>query len=148
MHVAVHFEVVSRTESAMSVYAPTPLLFFNGDAMLEGKRVFSENAQGFIVENSNWSTFSGEDALKYDVQFRRAIAYAIAAKLKELESSGRIDAMLTKKSEHKPTAPAHNIISLDRDAGKDFAYSFMIEMKNSLDKAAVLDEFAKSLKEE
>ena len=39
------FEVVSRTESAMSVYAPTPLLFFNGDAMREVKRVFSENAQ-------------------------------------------------------------------------------------------------------
>lgn len=148
-----YFEVVSRTESALSIYAPTPFLFFNGDAMLEGKRVFSENAQGFIVENSNWSTFSGEDALKYDVQFRRAIAYAIAVKLKELEDSGQIDAMLTKKSEHMPTVPAHDVVMLDRDAEKDFAYSFMIEIKSSpcdvgAAVAAVLHEFAKSLKEE
>lgn len=147
-----NFEIVRKIESALSIIAPTAFLFFNGDAKVDGKRVFSETKQD-VSGNMGWCSNAEEEVLRYDVQVRQALSYAMASKLKELEDSGKIDAMLAKKSARKSVAPAHDIISLERDAVKDFSYSFMIEMKGTpanVDAAiaAVLDEFAKSLKEE
>lgn len=147
-----NFEIVRKHEHAFSMLSPAAILFFNGDAKVAGKRVFSANAQN-VSWFEGWGSNLEEEVLRYDVQVRQALSYAMASKLKELEDSGKIDAMLAKKSARKSVAPAHDIISLERDVVKDFAYSFMIEMKSSPSDAdaavaAVLDEFAKSLKEE
>ena len=84
---------------------------------------------------------------------QRALAYGIAVKLKELEDSGKIDAMLKKKAADISTAPKHSIIRLDRDTNKSFSYSFELELaENPVDLKnafrGVLQEFAKSLKED
>lgn len=164
------FDVSSRVDSAVNFGLPITFMYFNGVSNMDGYRAFCQNT--FKIEDVYSTTIScrNEGVLGEKVQvldlpstspiqvlssdlMQRALVYAVAVKLKELEDSGKIDAMLKKKAAEVSTAPKHNIIRLDRDSDKTFSYSFELELaRNPTDfkKAwqAVLLDFAKSLKED
>ena len=150
---AVSFDLVSIQDRAEG-NSPIAYLFYNGDASVEGHRVFSLHGTSF---SSYWDYVkSARDPAKrmeIDEQFRQALAYGIAVKLKELEDSGKVDAMLRKQAEQRSAAPAHSIVQFTRDSDSGFSYTFAIDLaKTPADmKAAaraVLREFMKSVKEE
>lgn len=164
------FDVSSRVDSAGNFGLPITFMYFNGVSNMEGYRAFCQNT--FKIEDIYRKTIScrNEGVLGEKVQvlgfpstspiqalssdlMQRALAYGVAVKLKELEDSGKIDAMLKKKTADVSTAPKHNIVRLDRDSNKNFSYAFELELvKNPADiKKAwqmVLQDFAKSLKED
>lgn len=159
---------------ATSYLLPTSLWWYN-DSPVEGCRGFCQYTHTMTltfpvaseVYNKNKGAL-GETQEAYGLAYtdltaqandfscglmQRALAYGVAVKLKELEDSGKIDAMLKKKAAEVSTAPKHNIIRLDRDSDKTFMYSFELELaQNPTDfkKAwqTVLQDFAKSLKED
>lgn len=146
------FDLASRFEHAYSLGLPTAFLLYNDEPSGAGHRVF------FKTERSIWhgemrrmpSVDSGE-LLEGDLQFQQALAYAVAVKLKELEDSGKIDAMLNKKAKRRPTTIPHNVVRLDRDSsgGYLFAIDVMQDSKGASSSVSnVLDEFSKSVKEE
>ena len=176
------FEVVDMGDNATSHLVPSPLWWYTDSPDVEGCPVFSQHGQTMIltwlkceVYNQNKGVL-GKDEKSYgtianvtsfninllsqqnkdfpfDGLMQRAFAYGVAVKLKELEDSGKIDAMLKKKAAEVSTAPKHNIIRLDRDSDKTFTYSFELELaQNPTDFKkvwqAVLLDFAKSLKED
>ncbi|MBR3776140.1 MAG: hypothetical protein IKL02_00895 [Kiritimatiellae bacterium] len=164
------FDVSSRVDSADNFGLPITFMYFNGVSNMDGYRAFCQNT--FKIEDVYRTTIScrNEGVLGEKVQalsspstspiqvlssdlMQRALVYAVAVKLKKLEDSGKIDAMLKKKAAEVSTVPKHNIIRLDRDSDKTFTYSFELELaQNPTDfkKAwqAVLLDFAKSLKED
>ena len=176
------FEVVDMGDDATSHLVPSPLWWYTDSPDVEGCPVFSQHSQTMISTWLNCEVYNqnkgvlGKDEESYgtlatvtsfnmnllsqqnkdfpfDGLMQRALAYGVAVKLKELEDSGKIDAMLKKKAAEVSTAPKHNIIRLDRDSDKTFTYSFELELaQNPTDfkKAwqAVLLDFAKSLKED
>ena len=84
---------------------------------------------------------------------RRGFAYGIAVRLKGMEDSGVVDAMLKKMGEAKTKIPAHRIERLVREPGKGFSYHFSIELLKSpddMDKVlpAVVRELGEQFKEE
>ena len=167
------FEILNVGDRASSHLFPSPLLWYTDSPAVEGYCVFSQHTQtmtmtypsvseiynqnkgvlgdGHKAYGSAHVSFKGVDFSSGLEQ--RSLAYGLAVKLKELEDSGKIDAMLKKKAAEVSTAPKHNIIRLDRDSDKTFTYSFELELaQNPTDfkKAwqAVLLDFAKSLKED
>lgn len=108
-----------------------------------------DGIESFVVESGSYNSHH----IVQSASTQRVLAYGIAVKLKELEDSGKIDAILKKKAADVSTTPKHSIIRLDRDSNKSFSYSFELELaENPVDlKNAfrdVLQEFAKSLKED
>ncbi len=82
----------------------------------------------------------------------KAFAYGVVAKLKELEDSGRIDAMLQRLEAAKSKVPAHDIVKFARDADSDFSYVFALELAEKPNDpnrvvSSVTQEFSKSVKE-
>lgn len=173
----VSFQVVDMGDNATSQLVPSPLWWYTDSPYVEGCPVFSQHEQTMISTWLNCKVHhqkkgilgSDKEALGFAMPLNlfsqpnnvfscgelmeRALAYGVAVKLKELEDSGKIDAMLKKKAAEVSTAPKHNIIRLDRDSDKTFTYSFELELaQNPADfkKAwqAVLLDFAKSLKED
>ena len=167
------FEILNVGDRATSHLFPSPLLWYTDSPAVEGHCVFSQHTQTmtmtypFVSEiyNQNKGVLGdGHKAYGFahfsfkGVDFsigleQRSLAYGLAVKLKELEDSGKIDAMLKKKTADISTAPKHNIVRLDRDSNKNFSYAFELELvKNPADfKKAwqkVLQDFAKSLKED
>lgn len=149
------FEIACMTDHA-STWVPTAFLFFNGEASVDGRRVFSQPTRrvgGDKGPSAQAMEYKPEKRLSNDRTFRQALAYAVAVKLKELEDSGKIDAMLRKKVENRSAAPAHSVVQLDRDAKDGFAYSFAIEFAGTPSDfksaaRAVLQDFSKSVKDE
>ncbi len=87
-----------------------------------------------------------------DALSQKVFAYGLVAKLKELEDSGRIDAMLQRMEAAKSKVPAHNIVKFARDADSDFSYVFALELAETPNDPnrvayAVTQEFSKSVKE-
>ena len=108
-----------------------------------------DGLESFVVESGSYNSHH----IVQSASTQRVLAYGIAVKLKELEDSGKIDAILKNKAADVSTTPKHSIIRLDRDSNKSFSYSFELELaENPVDlKNAfrdVLQEFAKSLKED
>ena len=112
------------------------------------------NEKGAVGSATGLNLFSQPDNnFSCGELMQRALAYGVAVKLKELEDSGKIDAMLKKKTADVSTAPKHNIVRLDRDSNKNFSYGFELELlENPADSKkvwqTVLQDFAKSLKED
>lgn len=147
----VTFDLVSRFESAFSFGVPTAFLLYNEEPTDAGHRVFFKTERSICKGSSFMPSFDPEELMERDVQFQQGLAYAIAVKLKELEDSGRVDAMLNRKTARQSSVPPHNVIRFDRDSGG--RYSFVIDMmQNPKDvnvaKDTVLKEFAKSVMEE
>ncbi len=149
------FELENRAEYA-DTWVPTAFLFFNGAPSAGGHRVFYENIRHVGGENRFSPLMFEYDPAKRlagDTVFQRALAYAMAVKLKEMEDAGTIGTMLKKKVEQRSVAPAHSIVRLDRDQAKNFSYSFAIELaqtpRNPREAVkAVLREFMDSVKED
>ena len=105
------FDVTSRVDSADNFGLPITFMYFNGVSNMDGYRAFCQNT--FKIEDVYRTTIScqNEGVLGEKVQalsspstssiqvlssdlMQRALVYAVAVKLKELEDSGKIDAML------------------------------------------------------
>lgn len=167
------FEILNIGDRAQSHLFPSPLLWYTDPPDVEGYCVFSQHTQTMTmtypsvseIYNQNKGVL-GDGHKAYGSAYvslkgadfssgleQRSLAYGLAVKLKELEDSGKIDAMLKKKTADVSTAPKHNIIRLDRDSDKNFSYFFELELaQNPTDfKKAwqmVMQDFAKSLKED
>ena len=149
------FELENRAEYA-DTWSPTAFLFLNGAPSVGDHRVFYENIR-HVGGGDRFSPmmfeFDPGKRLAKDSVFQRALAYAMAVKLKEMEDSGTIDRMLKKKAAQRSVAPAHSIVRLDREQGKGVSYSFAIELAQHPDNVreavkAVLREFMDSVKED
>ena len=150
------FELLSRQDDA-DTWLPTAYLFYNGTPDFDGHRVFCEHTT--ICGNKSYFHIPYEfdqqtaEMTGLDNMLQRALAYGIAVKLKELEDSGKVDAMLRKQAEQRSAAPAHRVVKLEREPGSEFIHSFAIEIlrmpsdERSAVKA-VLKEFVASLKED
>lgn len=171
-------EVVDLGDSATSHLVPSPLWWYTDSPDVKGDPVFSQHTQTMTLTWPGWNEvyrqnngvlgnekgavgsatvlnlFSQPDNnFSCGELMQRALAYGVAVKLKELEDSGKIDAMLKKKTADFSTAPKHNIVRLDRDSNKNFSYGFELELlENPADSKkvwqTVLQDFAKSLKED
>lgn len=171
-------EVVDLGDYATSHLVPSPLWWYTDSPDVKGGPVFSQQTQTMTLTWPGWNEvyrhnngvlgnekralgsatvlnlFSQPDNnFSCGELMQRALAYGVAVKLKELEDSGKIDAMLKKKTADVSTAPKHNIVRLDRDSNKNFSYGFELELlENPADSKkvwqAVLQDFAKSLKED
>lgn len=149
------FELDCMTDH-VSTWVPTAFLFFCGEPSVDGRRAFSlreSRVGGSKGPSARAMEYNPVKRLANDATFRQALAYAAAVKLKEMEDSGKIGAMLGKKVESRPAAPAHSVVRLDRDANDGFAYSFTIELVRtppdfkSAARAVLLD-FMKTVKDE
>ena len=145
------FDLVNVFEQACSILVPSGFFVYTGDKKVPGRRVFSENRQYINSGNSIYDPRDFVGFVRNNVPFRRALAYAVAVKIKEIEDAGKIDAMLGKKGKQHSSAPQHSVVRLDRESNG--GYSFAIDMTGShadkeADVQAVLGEFAESVKEE
>ena len=139
---------------------PTALMPFGGMPNCGAKRVYGQSdvfvGSDTEIQNSCTEFFKRNSGFILD-----GFAYGVVAKLKEMEDSGRVDAMLRKLEsaklqkleEAKLKAPEHRVVRLAHDAGGDFTCRFtleLLELPIDPDKAksAVLQEFGESLKEE
>lgn len=169
--IRVPFGLKSINDSASSPL-PTAYLFYNGATEVDGRRVFCESTKHSsdkdpsmdfvfslapVLDFDRQVSYGGYGIKGYEVKAnalgQQALAYALAVKLKELEDSGKIDAMLMKKAADRSLAPPHSIVRLERDSDNAFSYSFAIEMSSAPSdmKAAaksVLREFSASVKED
>jgi len=164
------FGIRNMNDDACGPY-PTAFLFFNDAPEVEGRRVFCEPTRHSSDKNPSMrKLFSVEAAIDFsrrvgygygikgfEIQATalgwQAMAYALAVKLKELEDSGKVDAMLKKMAESRSSAPPHSIVRLERDSDNAFSYSFGIEMSSAPSDAksavrAILREFMDSVKED
>ena len=158
------FGIMNVNDHASSLL-PTALLFYNGAAESDGHRVFGEgNRYSDVHDSTSWTYLLSIDPvmdsnwkingfeMKATASGQQALAYALAVKLKELEDSGKVDAMLKKKAERRSVAPSHRTIRFERDQGSAFSYSFGIEMTSApsdVDAAvdAILRELTVSVKD-
>ena len=157
--VETQFTMMSAKDSARGIF-PTALIPFGGMPDCGANRIYgrSDRVVGLdsAVQNSCETLFKQNSGF-----YLEGFAYGVAAKLKEMEDSGKIDAMLRRQAAAKLQrqeaaklrAPAHRVAKLAYDAGGDFACRFTLELQEMpLDpdkaKLAVLQEFGESLKEE
>jgi len=144
------FDLVNVFEQACSILVPSGFFVYTGDKKVPGRRVFSENRQYINSGNEIYDPSDFVGFVRNNVPFRRALAYAVAVKIKELEDAGKIDVMLGKNGKQRSSAPQHNVIRLDRESNG--GYFFVIDMTggqaNKEAVQAVLNEFAESVKEE
>ena len=154
-----YFSIKSAQDSARGIF-PTALIPFGGMPDCGAKRVYG---QSDTVVGSDTAVCNYRKRLfKQNSGFYlEGFAYGVVAKLKAMEDSGKIDAMLQRLEAAKLQrleaaklrAPAHRVVRLVHDAESDFACRFtleLLEMPLDPDKAkvAVLKEFGESLKEE
>ena len=92
------FDLVNVFEQASSVLGPSGMFVYTGDKNVPGRRVFSENRQYINSGNSIYDSGDFVGFVQNNVSFRRALAYAVAVKIKELEDTGKIDVMLDRKN--------------------------------------------------
>ena len=155
------FECIRMCESA-SAAVPTGLIPLGDAPECDGFRVFwrGEKIIGESAGNARMiaccNLFNTRNPLKMmitDDFSRKAFAYGVVAKLKELEDGGKIDDLLQRREAAKSKAPAHKVVRFARESGNDFTYGFTLElaeMPADPDKAsaAVMKEFGESVKEE
>ena len=84
---------------------------------------------------------------------QKAFSYGVVAKLKELEDSGKIDAMLQRLETAKSKVPAHRVLKFARDTGSEFTYVFALELLETPNDpngvaALVMQELGKSVKDD
>ena len=155
--VETQFSMTSAKDSARGIF-PTALIPFGGMPNCGEKRVYgrSDRAVGLdsAVQNSCETLISQNSGF-----YLEGFAYGVAAKLKELEDSGKIDAMLQRQEaaklqrqeSAKLSVPAYRVVRLAQNAAGEFAFTLEFQEK-PLDpdraKLAVLKEFGDSLKEE
>ena len=148
----------SVNEYAQGIF-PTALIPFGGKPNCGTKRVYwrSDKVVGSDTTVSTRTKFYKRNPdLDLD-----GFAYGVAAKLKEMEDSGKIDALLQKRERVKfkkldaerLKSPAHRVVRLAHDVGGDFSCRFtleLLEMPIDPDKAksAVLQDFGEALKKE
>lgn len=147
------FDIVLFSEFAASWF-PTSFLAFSGVPDVDGNRLYcqSEKLVGMsCLKESCESNPTIQDELLS--ARKKAFAYAIAKRLKEMEDSGAIDAMLRKREAERAKAPPHRVERLSRDLAKGFAYDFTLELQsvpsnpNESVQAVMLD-FSKSIVED
>ena len=145
------FELLSILEHGYSILTPTAFFLFQSDASQEGRRVFSETTRYVSSGNELYDPGDIEKLLEKDVRFRRALAYAVAVKLKEFEDAGKVGAMRKGDLVPQMSVPAHNIVRFDRDIGG--GYSFVIDMETKpvdtdIAVRTVLHELERSIKDD
>ena len=147
------FEVMYFSEGAQSIW-PTAFLAFGDEPDVGGGRLFckSEKIAGL---NEGVNHLAGQFCTHLElIGFRKkAFAYAVVKRLKELEDSGVIDEMLRKRETARAKAPPHRIERLSRDPNKDFAYAFALKLDNVPANPKevvrnVIHDFAKALVED
>jgi len=141
-------DAIERTEGL----TPTAWLPFAGAPEHGDKRVYwrSGNAVGTegMIQKARSEFYDNCPDFK-----REGFVYGIVAKLKEMEDSGDVDAMLKKIADAKSQIPGHQIVKFEKDEGCDFAYVFAIELlalHGNMDNvaAAVAREFGEQIKEQ
>lgn len=144
------FEVMYFSEGAQSIW-PTAFLAFGDEPDVGGGRLFckSEKIAGL---NEGVNHLAGQFCTHLElIGFRKkAFAYAVVKRLKELEDSGVIDEMLRKRETARAKAPPHRIERLSRDPNKDFAYAFALKLEDAPANPKevvrdVIHDFAKAL---
>ena len=153
------FTIESGDDFAQGIF-PTALIPYGGMPDFGAKRVYG---QSDVAIGSDTAIYDSHTEFnKQNTGFLlEGFAYGVVAKLKEMEDSGRVDAMLRKQEKVKKQkqeaaklkAPAYRLARFAHDAGGDFTRKFaleLLEMPIDPDKAksAVLQEFGESLKEE
>ena len=155
--------IESAEESAEGLF-PTAFIPFGGKPNYGTKRIYWRSEKAFESDSDRgkeWETkLRLKTKLKSDLCLE-GFAYGVAAKLKEMEDSGMVDSALQKMEAEKLRlleaeklkAPAHRVVSIAQDTGRDFTFRFkleLLEMPHDPDKAksAVLKEFRESLKNE
>ena len=157
--VGTRFHILLRQETAESAYFPTGLIPLSDAPESDGKKIFWNAYKGSLINTEGEKLHTSRSLAStlgnfiYDDMSKYAFAYGVAARLKELEDGGQIDAMLRKLEAAKTKAPKHRVIRFSREAGSDFTYSFAIEIeKMPIDpdkvKSTVLQEFGESVKDE
>ena len=145
------FTVTDATEHTVGA-TPTAWLPFAGAPEHGDKRVYwrSGNAVGTegMIQKARSEFYDNCPDFK-----REGFTYGIVAKLKEMEDSGAVDAMLKKIADAKSQIPGHRIVKYEKDEGCDFAYVFAIELlalHGNMDNvaAAVVREFGEQIKEQ
>ncbi len=155
--VETRFHILLRQETAESAYFPTGLIPLSGAPESDGNKVFWNAYKGNLFNTEGEKLHTSRHLAMtllnfvYEDMSKDAFAYGVAAKLKEMEDSGQIDAMLRKLAAAK--APQHRVMRFSREAGCDFTYSFAIEIEEmpinpDKVKSAVLQEFGESVKDE
>ena len=96
-NVTTAFEMLNVVEHACSMLAPTAFLLYDGNVTVRGHHVFSERTQYISSGNTLMDIADPVKLISNEPQFQRAVAYAIAVKLKNLEESGRIETVLQKR---------------------------------------------------
>ena len=137
-----------RTEGVL----PTALIPFGGAPQHGRNRVYwrSDSSIGTegMVQKARSDFFNGCPDFAH-----QGFVYGIAAKLKEMEDMGVVDAMLRRLTAAGPKVPEHRIVRLERESGSDFVYVFAIELAELSDDmgstlTAVAREFGEQIKEE
>ena len=124
------FEIMRFSEFALSIL-PTSFAIFGGMPDSNGVRLYCKSEK---VAGVSYLKDCGENCP--DIQGdllssrKKAFAYAIAKRLKELEDSGAIDQMLQKREAGRTMAPPHRIERLLRDSEKNFTYDFALELQS------------------
>lgn len=142
-----NFDMIYTHEQADGWF-PTAWIPFSGQKDGGGNYICqSDGKTNDII--SYWSILSGDG----DDLSNKAFAYGVVAKLKELEDSGKIDAMLKKLEAAKSKVPTHRVVKFARDANSNFAYIFTLELGKTPNDSkevvsSVIQEFGKSVKED
>ena len=155
--VSVRFSVYQSFDKADSLF-PTGLIPFSDAPDSIGFKAFWKSYKVLASDNDGSKKLTSRflavtsGGLREEVS-KEAFAYGVAAKLKELEDSGKIDAMLKRQEAAKSKAPKHRVLRFARDVGSEFTYCFTLELAEipkDRDKAMaiVMDEFKELCKEE
>lgn len=154
------FEIVRTSESAVTVF-PTGLIPFGDSPESDGNKIYwkADKIIGEAGYNSRLQAQLDEQiklAGSFDEYSLKAFSYGVAAKLKEMEDSGKIDSMLRKTEEAKAkvsAVPAHRVVKFAREPKSDFTYGFTLELAEmpydqEQTKNALMKEFGEAVKEE
>ena len=164
------FDMIRAVENAQGVL-PTAFLALNGKPDVGDFRVYWKSKKAFGESEGNrlnldeysllsdynilMSSINNDnitDPVKTDDQLSQfAFAYGVAGKLKELEDSGAVDAMLKRLEAATSKAPPHRVVTFKREKEKEFAYRFVLETEKevSTDEAEIIfREFGELVKED
>lgn len=147
------FEVMYFNEGAQSIW-PTALLALSDEPSVGVGRLFykGEKIAG-VAEGANHLAGQIGTHMELLAFRKKAFAYAVVKRLKELEDSGAIDEMLRKREAEKSKAPPHRVERLSRDSEKGFAYDFALELQSVPSNPnetvrAVIHDFTKAIVED
>lgn len=143
------FDLIYTREQTFSGFLPTAWIIWGGKKDGGGNFICQRHTKHGLDVNyvPNLAICDGND-----LTFQ-AFAYGVVAKLKEMEDSGKIDAMLRRLEAAKSKVPEHRVVKFARASDNDFAYMFTLElasMPNDSERvvSAVMEEFSKSVKED